>query len=137
MALLDKSIITITQAKPMNTPVSLMGVADSSRNNMSATMTPNKGAVALRIVAKPALIWLWPQTIRLEGKTLFNSPMAKNVIQMGALLGIGSFNAKTTSHSVIAARPTRRVTIVKGGKDSRAISAKRMIHPKLPTRSQA
>ena len=137
MAMLDKSIITITPAKPTTTPVILRGVADSSRNNMPATMTPNKGAVALRIAAKPELIWLWPQTIRLKGKTLFNSPMAKTAIQMGALLGIGSFNAKTTSHSVIAARPTRRVTIVKGGKDSRAISAKRMIHPKVPTRSQA
>ena len=51
--------------------------------------------------------------------------MAKNVIQMGALLGIGSFNASITSHSVIVARPTRRVTVVKGGKDSRAISAKK------------
>ena len=123
--MLDKSIITITPAKPTNTPVSLMGVADSSRNNMPATMTPNKGAVALRIAAKPELIWLWPQTIRLKGKTLFNSPMVKNAIQMGVLLGIGSFNASTTSHNVIAASPTQRVTIVKGGKDSRAISAKK------------
>ena len=89
--MLDKSIITITPAKPTNTPVSLMGVADSSRN----TMTPNKEMVALRIAAKPALIWLWTQTIRLKGKTLFNSPMAKNAIQMGALLGIGSFSVRT------------------------------------------
>jgi len=137
VAMLDKSIITITPAKPTNTPVSLMGVADSSRNNMPATMTPNKEMVALRIAAKPALIWLWTQTIRLKGKTLFNSPMAKNEIQMGALLGIGSFNTSTASHNVITARPTRRVTIVKGSKDSRAILAKKMIHLKVPIRSQA
>ena len=108
VAMLDKSIITITPAKPMTTPVILRGVADSSRNNMPATMTPNKGAVALRIAAKPELIWLWPQTIGLKAPTIVNSPLVKNVIQMGGLLGIGSCDARTTSHNVIAARPTRR-----------------------------
>jgi hypothetical protein len=53
---------------------------------------------------------------------------------MGGLLGIGSFNARTTSHNVIAARPTRRVTIVKGGKDSRAISAKKKDPPQSTDR---
>ena len=51
--------------------------------------------------------------------------MAKNAIQIGALLSIGSFNASTTSHNVIVVRPTRGVTIVKGGKNSRAISVKK------------
>jgi len=79
----------------------------------------------LKIEAKLELICVCPHTIKQNGKALFKSPTTKRACQCCAVFGKGSLSASIMAHKPSAARPTRNVTIVSGGRYAIKTSTKK------------
>ena len=60
-----------TPASPMKTPARRRPFIFSSTVRKCAAITVESGVVALRMAARPEPIWVWPDTIRQKGTTLF------------------------------------------------------------------
>jgi hypothetical protein len=80
--------MTITPRRPSSTPPSRCGVIFSSRVSKCASTTVNSGVVAFRIAARPPVIRVCPQKIRLNGIRLLSAPITKNAAQRAMLAGM-------------------------------------------------
>ena len=89
----------------------------------------NSGVVAFRIAARPPVIRVWPQKIRLNGIRLLSAPMTRNAPHSAVLRGMRCPLAYTASHSAPAAMPTRANTSVSGRTSASATSAKKKVPP--------
>jgi hypothetical protein len=85
--------------------------------------------VALSTDAKPDAMCVWPHTIRLKGMTLFNNPIIKKATHTFGLFGRLKPIKSTIIHNVMAASPTRNVTIVRGGNSATATPTKKKDPP--------
>src|ERR1700732_4817526 len=108
-------INTTTPRNPTKTPSKRLPVSFSSLVNRCATTTVDIGVVAFRIAASPEAMWVWPQTTRQNGTALLRRLIPKNARQVDQSAGIRFPIALTSAFRMIAAKPTRRNTIVSGG----------------------
>jgi hypothetical protein len=106
----------IVPKTPIITPKSFCRVIRSSAKNIPAIITVKNGVLALKMDVSPELICFWSQTIRKHGRALLHSPTIVKAHQYCLGLGILRFSANARPKSVIAASPTRNVTIVQGGR---------------------
>jgi hypothetical protein len=118
-------IIVTTPASPNSSPATRPALSFSSVVAKCATKTVNSGVVALRMAASPLGMWVWPQKMRLNGITLFSSPIGTNIIHAAALAGMVMPVIRASSTSVVAASATRQSATVSGGSSATAILAKK------------
>ncbi len=85
----------------------------------------NSGVAPLRIAARPLLICVCAQTMRLKGMRLLSTPMAAKADQLARSPGMVRPVACTRTLSATAARPTRASTTLSGGNSATATSAKK------------
>ena len=117
--------MTLTPVKPSMRPITLFVVIFSSWVKKCAATKINSGDVALRIDAKPPSIWVCPQTIRLNGITLFSTLMTKNAQMIVRLSGSFLRVRKKNNSKVTAAMVDRNATTVRGGSSSSATSTRK------------
>ena len=110
---------------PIMTPVIFCFVIRSSTKTAPATNTVKNGVVALKMDANPELICVCPQTIRQNGSALFRRPITNSAFHCCRVDGKGSFKVSAIIHKAIAAKPTRNVTIVSGGRWATKTSTKK------------
>lgn len=116
---------TMAPASPRITPASPAAVMGSSRVRKCAVTTVNNGVVAFRIAASPPAIWVWPQTMRVNGMALLRTPMIARAIHTSRPRGScqPSTSAAPCRHSAPIA--TLSATIVNGGNAVSALPRQR------------
>ena len=127
-------IMIVTPRKPTTVPAPFAGVMRSSRVSAWARATVNSGVVALRIAARPPVISVCPQTIRVKGIRLLSAPMTKKARHSRAPRGSARPAARARASSASAPIATRANTTLSGGRPSSASSAKKNEPPQSSER---
>src|SRR5699024_11171705 len=118
-------IITTTPKNPTITPANLLIVIFSSAVKKCAIITVASGVVAFSTAASPEAMWVWPQTIRLKGTTLFRKPMPRKASQTRQLNDRLMPLIRSMMKRIKAAKPTLSVTMVKGVSSATATLTKK------------
>ena len=116
--------MTATPTRPTSTPPSLPAVRRSSRVSQWARRTVQSGAVALRTEARPPVILVWLQKIRLNGMTLLRRPMPAKASQRPWIARCWPVTT-AASWRARAASATRARTRVRGGNSATATATNR------------